>query len=124
LGPSEFKLRSSECNAIVYGFLFRQLLKSGRALSASISPWTVWNTVVTAAQAASINHLGPHDLRRSAAKFCRKAEGDIEQIQKLLGREDIPRTDFLLCSEIQNRGGYIGTSTVRDSSSLYGRSRP
>ena len=48
------------------GFLFRQLLKSGRVPNAQIGAWTVWNTVVTAANAAGIDHLGPHDLRRYA----------------------------------------------------------
>jgi integrase len=67
------------------GFLFRQLLRSGLVRPAAISSWTVWNTVVTAAKSAGIEHLGPHDLRRTCAKFCRKAGGDIEQVQELLG---------------------------------------
>ncbi len=74
------------------GFLFRQLLKSGRVLTAPIGAWTVWNTVVTTAKAAGIDHLGPHDLRRSCAKFCRKAGGDIEQVQELLGHENLGTT--------------------------------
>ena len=74
------------------GFLFRQLLKSGRVLTAPIGAWTVWNTVVTTATAAGIDHLGPHDLRRSCAKFCRKAGGDIEQVQELLGHENLGTT--------------------------------
>ena len=78
------------------GFLFRQLLRSGRVLTAPISAWTVWKTVVTAAKAAAIDHLGPHDLRRSCAKFCRKAGGDIEQVQALLGHEDISTTAIYL----------------------------
>jgi integrase len=78
------------------GFLCRQLLRSGLVLGQRISSWTVWKTVVTAAKAAGINHLGPHDLRRSSAKFCRKAGGDIEQIQKLLGHEDISTTVLYL----------------------------
>lgn len=78
------------------GFIFRQLLKSDRVLDRRISSWTVWKTVVTAAKAAGINHLGPHNLRRSSAKFCRKAGGDLEQIQKLLGHEDISTTVLYL----------------------------
>ena len=61
-----------------------------------IGAWTVWKTVVTAAKASGINNLGPHDLRRSSAKFCRKAGGDIEQIQSLLGHEDISTTVLYL----------------------------
>jgi integrase len=78
------------------GFLFRQLLKSGRVLTAPISAWTVWKTVVTAAKAAGIAHLGPHDLRRTCAKFCRKAGGAIEQVQQLLGHEDLSTTAVYL----------------------------
>jgi integrase len=78
------------------GFLFRQLLRSSRVLTAPISAWTVWKTVVTAARRAGIDDLGPHDLRRSSAKFCRKAGGDIEQIQSLLGHEDISTTVLYL----------------------------
>lgn len=65
-------------------------------LTAPIGAWTVWKTVVTAAEAAEIEHLGPHDLRRSCAKFCRKAGGDIEQVQELLGHEDISTTVLYL----------------------------
>jgi integrase len=48
--------------------------------------------VVTAAKAAGIDHLGPHDLRRTCAKLCRKAGGELEQIQALLGHEDLSTT--------------------------------
>ena len=78
------------------GFLFRQLLRSGRVRTTPIRAWTVWKTVVTAAKAAGIDHLGPHDLRRSCAKFCRNAGGDIEQVQALLGHEDISTTAVYL----------------------------
>jgi integrase len=74
------------------GFLFRQLLRSDRVRPAAISSWTVWKTVVTAATLAGIDHLGPHDLRRTCAKFCRKAGGDIEQVQELLGHENLATT--------------------------------
>src|ERR1035437_3337471 len=86
----------SAAGGIKTGFLFRQLLKSGRVLTAPIGAWTVWKTVVTAAEAAGIDHLGPHDLRRTCAKFCRKAGGDIEQVQELLGHEDISTTVLYL----------------------------
>ena len=78
------------------GFLFRQMFKGGHVRPAAISSWTVWNTVVTAAKAAGIDHLGPHDLRRTCAKFCRKAGGDIEQVQELLGHESLATTVIYL----------------------------
>ena len=97
--PSAAKVALDEWLAaagIEAGFLFRQLLKSGRVLTAPIGAWSVWKSVVTASRVAGIQHLGPHDLRRSSAKFCRKAGGDIEQIQELLGHEDISTTVLYL----------------------------
>lgn len=89
---------------ILSGFIFRQLVKSGRVLDQRISSWTVWKTVVAAAKEAGITQLGPHDLRRTSAKFCRKAGGEIEQIQELLGHEDISTTVLYLGTkqEIRN----------------------
>ena len=97
--PSAAKVALDEWLAaagIEAGSLFRQLLKSGRVLTAPIGAWSVWKSVVTASRVAGIEHLGPHDLRRSSAKFCRKAGGDIEQIQELLGHEDISTTVLYL----------------------------
>jgi site-specific recombinase XerD len=72
------------------------MFKGGQVRPAAISSWTVWNTVVTVAKAAGIDDLGPQDLRRRCAKFCRKAGGDIEQVQALLGHEDISTTAIYL----------------------------
>jgi integrase/recombinase XerD len=44
------------------------------------------------AKSPGIDHLGPHDLRCTCAKFCRKAGGDIEQVQELLGHENLATT--------------------------------
>ena len=58
----------------------------------------------TAAKAAGIGDLGPHDLRRTCAKLCRKAGGELEQVQALLGHEDLSTTARYLNStqEIQH----------------------
>jgi integrase len=56
---------------------------------------------VTAAKAAGISHLGPHDLRRTCAKLCRKAGGELEQVQALLGHEDLSTTAHYLNSTQQ-----------------------
>jgi integrase/recombinase XerD len=47
---------------------------------------------------AAIGHpeLTPHDLRRTCAKLCRKAGGDLEQIQLLLGHASIQTTERYL----------------------------
>ena len=50
---------------------------------------------------AAIGHpdLAPHDLRRTCAKLCRKAGGELEQIQFLLGHASIQTTERYLGSE-------------------------
>ncbi|MFZ0394866.1 MAG: tyrosine-type recombinase/integrase [Terracidiphilus sp.] len=78
--------------AILSGSIFRHVLKNGRALNLGLSAWAIWDVVVTTAAKAGIGHLGPHDLRRTSAKQCRKAGGDLEQVQFLLGHEDLSTT--------------------------------
>ena len=43
----------------------------------------------------AINHmkLAPHDLRRSCARLCRAAGGELEQIQFLLGHVSVQTTE-------------------------------
>jgi site-specific recombinase XerD len=74
------------------GSVFRRMLKSGQVLDQPLSDWAVWDVVVHSAAAAGINRLGPHDLRRSCAKFCREAGGKLEQIQFLLGHAELATT--------------------------------
>jgi len=77
---------------ITWGPIFRRMRKGGAVTEFALSAWAVWDVVVTAAKAAGIDHLGPHDLRRTCAKLCRKAGGELEQIQALLGHEDLSTT--------------------------------
>jgi len=44
--------------------------------------------------------LAPHDLRRTCAKLCRTAGGDLEQIQLLLGHASIATTERYLGSRL------------------------
>jgi integrase len=43
--------------------------------------------------------LSPHDLRRTCAKLCRKAGGELEQIQLLLGHASVQTTERYLGTE-------------------------
>jgi hypothetical protein len=45
-----------------------------------------WDVVRAAAAAAGIAKLAPHDLRRTCARLCHLAGGELDQIQFLLGR--------------------------------------
>jgi site-specific recombinase XerD len=45
----------------------------------------VWHVVKQYAVKAAFVKLAPHDLRRSCARLCHSAGGELEQIQFLLG---------------------------------------
>lgn len=53
----------------------------------------VWYVVKKCAQRAGIDRLAPHDLRRSCARLCHSAGGELEQIQFLLGHISVQTTE-------------------------------
>ena len=59
----------------------------------------VWRLVMRYAKASELGKLAPHDLRRTCAKLCRKAGGELEQIQLLLGHASILTTERYLGTE-------------------------
>jgi integrase len=48
------------------------------------------------AKAIGLPGLAPHDLRRTCAKLCRAAGGELEQIQMLLGHASVQTTEKYL----------------------------
>ena len=81
------------------GRLLRPIRKGGKIGGESLSDWAVWSVVEQAAKQIGIEHFGAHDLRRTCAKLCRKAGGDLEQIKFLLGHSSIQTTERYLGSE-------------------------
>ena len=59
----------------------------------------VWRLAVRYARETELGKLPPHDLRRTCAKLCRKAVGDLEQIQLLLGHASVQTTERYLGTE-------------------------
>ncbi len=59
----------------------------------------VWRLVVRYARETELGKLAPHDLRRTCAKLCRKAGGDLEQIQLLLGHASVQTPERYLGTE-------------------------
>ena len=60
----------------------------------------VWHVVREYATVAGITPLGPHDLRRSCARLCHAAGGELDQIQFLLGHVSIQTTErYLGCKQ-------------------------
>jgi integrase len=81
------------------GRLLRSIRKGGKKIGNELSDWAVWSVVEQAAKQIGIERFGAHDLRRTCAKLCRKAGGDIEQIKFLLGHSSIQTTERYLGSE-------------------------
>ncbi len=72
------------------GRLFRPISKAGKLTGPYMKDEKgIWQMVVAYARQTSLGKLSPHDLRRTCAKLCRKAGGDLEQIQLLLGHASI-----------------------------------
>ena len=71
--------------AIDAGKLFRRVSSAGRAWGEAVAEKLVWHVVKEFAAKIGVAKLAPHDLRRSCARLCRTAGGELEQIQFLLG---------------------------------------
>jgi integrase len=80
--------------------IFRSINKAGRIWGDGMTPKVIWEVVKQAAQAAGIDKLAPHDLRRTCARLCHLAGGELEQIQFLLGHVSIQTTErYLGCKQ-------------------------
>src|SRR5688572_8788411 len=86
--------------AITGGPVFRAINKSGRVWGDRMSPKVLWDVVRAAAARAGIDKLAPHDLRRTCARLCHLAGGELDQIQFLLGHVSIQTTErYLGCKQ-------------------------
>ena len=85
---------------ITTGRIFRPVNKGDVIVGTEIrDEKAVWRLVMGYAQATDLGKLAPHDLRRTCAKLCRKAGGELEQIQLLLGHASIQTTERYLGTE-------------------------
>jgi integrase len=82
------------------GRIFRAINKAGRVWGDGMSPKVLWDVVRAAAARAGIDKLAPHDLRRTCARLCHLAGGELDQIQFLLGHVSIQTTErYLGCKQ-------------------------
>ena len=82
------------------GKLFRSIRKNGAVWGERITENVVWYTVKQCARRSGINNLAPHDLRRTCARLCHLAGGELEQIQFLLGHVSVQtRERYLGCKQ-------------------------
>lgn len=86
--------------SITEGTVFRAITKLGRVWGNGMTAKVLWDVVRHAAVEAGITKLAPHDLRRTCARLCHLAGGELDQIQFLLGHVSIQTTErYLGCKQ-------------------------
>jgi site-specific recombinase XerD len=74
--------------------------KSELALATGFTAKVIWSIVKQAAANSGLSGVAPHDLRRTCAKLCHQAGGELEQIQFLLGHVSVQTTErYLGCKQ-------------------------
>jgi len=80
--------------------IFRRVSRLGKIWGDGITRKAIWHVVKGAAKCADIKNLAPHDLRRTCARLCHLAGGELEQIQFLLGHASVQTTErYLGCKQ-------------------------
>jgi integrase len=78
-----------------------------RAVSRHETPWVkgsrenvIWYVIRRCAEGMQLDHIAPHDLRRTCAKLCHVNGGELEQIQFLHGHVSVLTTErYLGCKQ-------------------------
>jgi integrase len=83
----------TEAAQITSGRVFRAINKAGRIWGDGMTPKVLWEVVKNAAASSGIEKLAPHDLRRTCARLCHIAGGELDQIRFLLGHVSIQTTE-------------------------------
>ncbi|MEJ2247796.1 MAG: site-specific integrase [Acidobacteriota bacterium] len=82
------------------GVIFRRISKEGKVWGPGITSKSIWHVVKAAAKRGGLQNLAPHDLRRTCARLCHLAGGELEQIQFLLGHVSALTTErYLGCKQ-------------------------
>ena len=76
--------------------VFRPVLRGDRLSGERLGEKVVWQMLREYANQIDIPGIAPHDLRRTCAKLCRAAGGELEQIQMLLGHASVQTTERYL----------------------------
>jgi len=78
------------------GRIFRPVNRGDRVAGERMGEKVVWQMLQEYAKAVGLTGIAPHDLRRTCAKLCRSAGGELEQIQMLLGHASVQTTERYL----------------------------
>jgi site-specific recombinase XerD len=113
------------------GRIIRAVARTGKVWGKGISQNVVWYVVRSCCERVGLEHIAPHDLRRTCAKLCHDSGGELEQIQFLLGHASVQTTErylgckqnlgspvndrFKLRTEVQQREPNFESSAVKRS---------
>ncbi|HEV3330828.1 MAG TPA: tyrosine-type recombinase/integrase [Bryobacteraceae bacterium] len=86
------------------GKVFRCVCRAGKRWGDGVTERLVWHVVKQYAAELGLRAVAPHDLRRSCAKLCHAAGGELEQIQFLLGHVSVETTERYLGCKQRIRG--------------------
>ena len=90
----------TQASGIAAGRLFRSINKSGAVWGDGLTEKVIWYVVKNFAKTVGIEKVAPHDLRRTCARLCHVAGGELEQIQFLLGHVSVQTTErYLGCKQ-------------------------
>jgi len=82
------------------GPVFRAINKARRIAPSGFSPKVIWGVVKGGSSKCGLDRVAPHDLRRTCARLCHEACGELEQIQFLLGHVSVQTTErYLGCKQ-------------------------
>ena len=85
---------------VTEGRIFRAVARAGKVWGKGISQNVVWYVVKSCCERAGLEHIAPHDLRRTSAKLCHTSGGELGQIQFLLGHASVQTTErYLGCKQ-------------------------
>ncbi len=82
--------------SFIDGFAFRPVNRGDEVKGECMSEKVVWQLLQQYSATAGVLGIAPHDLRRTCAKLCRAAGGELEQIQLLLGHASVQTTERYL----------------------------
>ena len=81
---------------IISGCVFRPVNRADIPCGSCLGEKVIWQLFRDYSIQIGIPRLAPHDARRTCAKLCRAAGGELEQIQLLLGHASIQTTERYL----------------------------
>ena len=89
-----------DASGVVSGPVFRAINKAGKISECAFSPKVIWGVVKDTCKKCGLETVAPHDLRRTCARLCHEAGGELEQIQFLLGHVSVQTTErYLGCKQ-------------------------